>query len=129
MTLSKNGNRLAASVCKKLFTWRWFIYMVYGETFMLTNTFNTYRGFNLAPRWSQLYENNTRFLLFCTSHFLMIRWATLGSYWPRKLSWALNSFVLFEVPSGNFTVEKSFTHKKVASPWATAVCPWVKCLV
>lgn len=103
------------------------MYMVYSETFILANTFDTYRRFNLAPRWSQLHENDTRFLLFCTSHFLMIRWATLGSYWPRKLSWALNSFVLFEVPRGNFTVEKLFTHKKVASPWATAVCPWVKC--
>ena len=126
MTFSKNGNRLEASVYKGLFTWRWFMYMVYSETFILANTFDMYRGFYLAPRWSQLHQNNTRFLLFCTSHFLMIRWATLGSYWPRELSWALNSFVLFDVPRGNFTVDKIVHTQKGCFPMGNSRLPMGK---
>ena len=73
--------------------------------------------------------NNTWFLLFGTFHFLVIGWAVLGSY--RCLCEILLFFLTYplkflkEITLGIHLGEIGHT-QKVASPLATAICPWVK---
>ena len=104
MTLSKNGNRLAASVYKGLFTWRWFMYMVYSETFILANTFDTYRGFNLAPRCHSCTKTTLDF--YCSIH--------LTSSWFIEPVWVLTDLANCH---GYYILLFFLTYPVAISPW------------
>ena len=80
------------------------MYMVYSETFILANTFDTYRGFNLAPRCHSCTKTTLDF--YCSIH--------LTSSWFIEPVWVLTDLANCH---GYYILLFFLTYPVAISPW------------
>ena len=66
---------------------------------------------------------------FCTSQSLLIGLAALGNSGKVMGNSSVRIDVSMEISARQFHLKKIGHSEDVASPWATAICPWIKWVV